>query len=348
MITVVIGGGPAGLALAIELRQSGLLVVVVDRGHPTAILGETFRGEVKYALQRLGVSERLNPFLKPLAGRRARWGTGALRESSTLFNPHGSDFLLDRSTLESALRQRAVELGVTFSDDHVTDVIAKSSRWQITLGSGRHLECDFIVDASGRAMWLSRHLHSQIVVHDRLVAAALIVPTGTQPFFEIESARDGWWYRVQVREGETILMLMTDADMLPINLVQAAKATQLGADAASAALGPVRRAYSSHLLEAAGSRWAAIGDAAHAWDPISGYGLQAAFASAHLLAQSLTRTEQGDYTALAEYRQKCKDTVDWYGRSWRQAYSNELRWSGTPFWRRRQSTSGGHERIRII
>jgi len=337
MRVVVVGGGPAGLAFSIEARRFGLDVTMIDRGRSVPILGETIAAAARYALRRLLPDEEVFSGHAPLAGRRARWGSAAARESNSVFSPHGSDRLVDRAHLERSLRARAVALGVQMQQDHAVRVDRDVHGWMLALASARSLRADFLVDATGRAMWLSRRVHGDPDVIDRLVAKSVFAQRRSAlAIFEIESAAYGWWYRAPLADGRDVLMLLTDADLLPADIEDAARTTHLGRDQGELTVGPLRPAHSAFARVASGDGWAAVGDAALAWDPLAGSGLLSAFESAYELATAVAATNR-DERGLLRYSDDHASAVRGYLEARARAYGSERRWPSSPFWQRRQT-----------
>ncbi len=105
---VVVGGGPAGLAVAVNARLAGLSVTVVDRRRPPVDVacGEGVMPEGVAALLRLGV--RLGPDrAMPFRGIRFV-GDGVSAEGTF---PSGDGLGIRRTTLHRALVERAEALG---------------------------------------------------------------------------------------------------------------------------------------------------------------------------------------------------------------------------------------------
>ena len=331
----VIGGGPSGFAFAIEAQCFGWDVTVIDRGRSVPLLGEVLAAEAKYSLQRLGIYDEFVHEQRSLSGRRARWGTKALRESSTIFSPHGVDWLLDRQKFEARLRDRAASVGVHFRLDHAVNAHRESSSWTVKLRSGDLLKFDFLVDATGRPMWLTRRLGFAPVVIDHLVAVSLYSEGHDSPaYFEVESASEGWWYRAPLPNGRELLMLMTDRDLIPTDVLKSARLTCLGGSL-DLSFDSIRPAHSALARSVIGPGWAAIGDAALAWDPLSGRGIKTALESAHLLAETLGRSNEGEETAAHAYAQVANETARQYVIARSNAYLSEQRWPSFPFWQRR-------------
>jgi len=100
---VVLGGGPAGCAAAIALRQHEVdRVLVVEAGHYEAErIGEGIPPDTRTLLQRLGV---WNEFLKEghdaCLGSCSSWGTAELGFNDFLFNPLGNGWHLERKRFD--------------------------------------------------------------------------------------------------------------------------------------------------------------------------------------------------------------------------------------------------------
>ncbi len=113
---LVVGGGPIGLASAIEARLSGLDTVVVEPrvGVIDKACGEGLMPGAIPALYRLGVQPRGFP----LRGIDYRDG----RRSAQHRFAAGNGLGVRRTTLHAALRGRAEELGVRFVTDRVNAI----------------------------------------------------------------------------------------------------------------------------------------------------------------------------------------------------------------------------------
>lgn len=105
---VVVGGGPAGLALAIRARERGLTVRLVDRARPPIdkACGEGVMPDGVACLGRLGV--RLGPEARPFCG--IRWIEGEWVAEGRF--PGGPGLGVRRLRLHEALVERAEGMGV--------------------------------------------------------------------------------------------------------------------------------------------------------------------------------------------------------------------------------------------
>ena len=96
-------------------------------------------------------------------------------------------------------------------------------------------------------------------------------------------------------------------------------------------------ASSTRLDIVSGANWAAAGDAAASFDPLSGQGILTAMLSGRLAARALLSQLAGDGgRALAEYARGWKLV---YEENWnlrKRYYATETRWQASAFWDRRQ------------
>lgn len=146
---IIVGGGPAGLAAAIALQQSGFACAVFDGQHPPVdkACGEGLMPDALAALKHLGIV--LNPedgF--PIRGIRFR---GHAQTAAATFS-HGYGLGLRRTRLHQHMVARAEALGVHF---FWKTPVSLASENTIRIGK-ESLECDWLVLADGQASTLAR------------------------------------------------------------------------------------------------------------------------------------------------------------------------------------------------
>jgi flavin-dependent dehydrogenase len=228
------------------------------------------------------------------------------------------------------LIDRAVAAGVTRRiGTRVTSVARDGRTWRLQLDDGSAIDCAFLIDATGRASWLSRRLGARRVHHDRLMATVAFLDAGhCDNTTFIEAAEDGWWYSAPLPDSRLAVMLVSDTPRpwTPAPLTQAR--IDEGGFSMSA---PPRRvdAGSARLDRAGGDGWLAIGDAAMSFDPISSHGLLTA------LSTGLAAGE----TSLPDYQAFADTTWRAYARMRHACYASEERWADAPFWRRRRAAA---------
>ncbi|MDP9027230.1 MAG: NAD(P)/FAD-dependent oxidoreductase [Actinomycetota bacterium] len=135
---LVVGGGPIGLASAIESRLAGFDTVVVEprEGVIDKACGEGLMPGALPAFQRLGVN--LRGF--PLHGIDYRDGRRSAQHRFIVGNALG----VRRTTLHRALRERAEEVGVRFVADRV-DAIEQDASGVTAAG----VHADWVLGADG-------------------------------------------------------------------------------------------------------------------------------------------------------------------------------------------------------
>ena len=98
---VIVGGGPAGAAIAIALVRglhASLSVTVLERsGYEHPRIGETLPPEARVPLASLGLWNRfLEQRHAPASGTLSVWGQDQIAENHFICNPHGNGWHLDR------------------------------------------------------------------------------------------------------------------------------------------------------------------------------------------------------------------------------------------------------------
>jgi len=154
----VIGGGPAGLAAAVALAETGANVAMVARRAPygdnrtTALLG----GSVDF-LQRLDVWRRCEAKAAALQVMRLVDDTGRLiRAPEVKFSCHeiGLDafgYNVENRVLMNALEERAAELASLIRfDDEAENIDPEDAQTDIRTRQGQSLTARLVVGADGR------------------------------------------------------------------------------------------------------------------------------------------------------------------------------------------------------
>jgi 2-octaprenyl-6-methoxyphenol hydroxylase len=154
----VIGGGPAGLAAAIALAETGANTALIARRAPyadnrtTALLG----GSVDL-LQQLEVWPRCKDSAEPLQAMRLVDDTGRLirapevRFSCDEIGLDAFGYNIENRVLVAALEQRAAELsGLTRLDDEAEAVTSKDAAVAVRTAQGKSLSARLVIGADGR------------------------------------------------------------------------------------------------------------------------------------------------------------------------------------------------------
>ncbi len=153
---VVVGGGPVGLAAAIEARLAGLRVLVVEprTGAIDKACGEGLMPGAVAALSRLGV----DPAGHPIRGITYSGARGTPRAEHRFSGPPGRG--VRRLALQSAMAERARELGVDVLTAKVADVTQDGTSVRLHLARATRDAPSGFVDA--RWVIAADGLHSPV------------------------------------------------------------------------------------------------------------------------------------------------------------------------------------------
>jgi len=270
---IVAGGGPAGATIARLLALRGWCVTVVDPGmHRTDRL-EVLSPSSMPVLEDLGLAEILDDaaISRSCLGIKRCWGGTKMVFDEFLRHPGGVGFVVDRSCLDTRLRELARTAGVTFVQGKVVGIVKKEKIFDVeirTQGGKMLISADIAVDASGRSSAVARRLGARLLTTEHLIAERVFVErTADRPpeasWLDIENHDANWSYTVSGPSGRKERWVI-----------------YRGEDRFRS-FGPQRtNASAAHLSQAAGDCWLAVGDAASSFDPITSQGLVNALSTA--------------------------------------------------------------------
>lgn len=288
--------------------------------YDAARVGETVPGRIATLLANLGVTAAFDADAHaPATATLSCWGSDEPFDRSSIFDPYGGGWHLDRRRFDAMLARAAEEAGA---------VVMRGSRADV-----RDVGAALIVDATGRPAALARSLGRRKLALDRLVGIVALGDGAVDPRTVIEAARDGWWYSAALPGERAVFAWMTDADLAGRDPWHAALAgAPLTCERARAFVSRSVRVVSaaSHCLDAVcGDGWLAIGDAALARDPLSGQGICKALESSIAAASAILSGRLPDYARwhAEELRGYVLERLEYY--------SIEQRWPASTFWKRR-------------
>lgn len=352
---VIVGGGPAGSATALALRQEGLSVVLLERSFYDGVrLGETVPPEIQPLLRKLGVWERfLASGHRPSRAFVSAWGSPELTRRDFLFNPWGQAWHLDRGRFDAMLADAAGEAGAwIFQGAHANGAAFGGEGWLVSGRLGGQpfaVQGTYLVDATGRPASLVRRLGGQIRSLDRLVGVAsyLDLPPGTAPWDDavlLEAVEDGWWYSAPLPGSRAVAAFLTDLrpavhDAVSwwsrVDRTSHTRRRLQGCTGPGAIL--VRSADPRSITAPEVPFFLAVGDAAAAFDPLSSQGILKALRSGLEAARAIRSHRSGNPVALVEHRAMTDREFAEHLRLRTDYYRMEDRWSGSPFWNSRQA-----------
>jgi flavin-dependent dehydrogenase len=346
----VIGGGPAGTALAAALVRRGRTVAVCERSRFESMrIGETLGAEVEPLLRTLGAWDDFAALPQlPFRIVQSAWGSSTLSERSSITNPFGDGFHVDRTSFDIMLARVAERAGATLRTGvGLCRVTRHHAGFRIHPRCGQHVDARFVADASGRGAPATSSVpnRGRWISCDRLIAVVgrLAMSSG-DPHLLIESSEDGWWYVAPQPDGTAVVALMTDSDLTPAGdhagLISRwhtalARTEYTAARIRSATLVDalrIVRADTGYLNSDHAPGFCAVGDAAIALDPLAGTGVARALRSAIEAADAIDRALDGDPLAPSTTAERFAHDLDRRARY----YVIETRWPTAPFWARRQ------------
>jgi flavin-dependent dehydrogenase len=163
----------------------------------------------------------------------------------------------------------------------------------------------------------------------------------------VEADRDGWWYATPAGPDRVVVARMTDADLARAEglldplvwLARLRRTRHLAARVGSVRpAGPlaVRPSFSQCTLPLCGPGWLAAGEAAVAFDPLSGMGIGYALASGIESARAAAACIDGREDVRASFACAVGEHYRRYLQRRSATYAVERRWLQSPFWARRQ------------
>ncbi len=353
----IVGAGPAGCSVALELVRLGRSVAVVTREDPRSArtFGECLPPFANLTLSRLRLPAPDPEYHLPSFGNVSAWGRADAGSNDFMFNPYGHGWHLDRARFDASLRESVERRGVAILTGTIGERIARNRDGVLAIpltgASESELAARWLIDCSGRGAHAACRMGARIEGADRLVAFAAMAFSETDRDSDcstlIEAVPDGWWYTARLTKGRRIVVFHTDGD-LPVcqavrrhdgflNLltqtrhIQARMAGYVVPKHFPAPLAAGGR----WLKKAFGEGWVAVGDAAQSYDPLSSQGLASAMESGIRAAFAVNAALDGDYRHLKRYQLMLELERARYERLRRQFYGLERRWPESMFWLRR-------------
>ncbi len=154
-------------------------------------------------------------------GFGSAWGTEKLEFSSYMDSPNGNGWNVNRVKFDHLLFKEACKkgaIGVTGSRVQHTNLNSDqvwNVEWMDSSGKNK-AKGRFLLNACGRKNKFHKIMDDEQVIYDNLVSVALFLKgykINPEAAF-IESVELGWWYFAPLPSGNSIVMLMTDLDIV--------------------------------------------------------------------------------------------------------------------------------------
>jgi len=363
----IVGGGIAGCTLAMALAASYKVVLIDKLNEPVEKAGECLAPAARRILRKLdllnGVIQQ-NPdtdlYLTSF-GMRSYWGSETVHIVDHLRNPDGPGWHLNRKAFETYLRKETAAKGVQcLWGLKLYNSRYENAEWKLTVKSvaadeTHSIAAKFVVDASGRLSGFAKQSGIGRTHFDKLVAHWAIMPDYiTTKMSTISAAETGWWYSAPLPGNKRIMAMHTDPDLTDRPsakdidwFLDAAKANKEMAAIIDTVDDDVDycgvvSANSTRLDQVAGRQWAAVGDAAMSFDPLSSQGMFNAMAGALQLAELLLASGQKNFDdperweqIQATYKLQMDNIWNHYVKHKHIFYTQEQRWKDAAFWQRR-------------
>jgi flavin-dependent dehydrogenase len=348
----VVGGGPAGSAIAGRLATLGHAVVLVEsESFPRPHVGESLPPGVLPLLDSLGVRDEVEnaEFLRP-RGAVVRWAGRTQPRAEAAGEP---GFQVDRSRFDHILLRAAVSAGARVLQP--ARALAPTWRgpgdWVVPVrrprGDGEEqVEARFLVDACGRRGLLGR-------CKRRLAPATVAVygywqgTTLGGPETRVEAAAEQWYWGAPLPDGTFNATVFVSPQRLrgAKEVEHAYRALLADSELLAGCLsgrmkGPVRVCAASACLddEPVGEDWLKVGESALALDPLSSQGVQTALVSGlqgAAVVHTLLATPQYRHAALQFARERHAETARRHGQMAATFYHEQEQYCPAPFWRSR-------------
>lgn len=346
----VVGGGPAGAALATRLAQLGHHVMIVEqRRFPRPHVGESFSPAIWPLLETLGVRERVaaNGFTQ-VRRARVRWRNDV--EEQVLLE---GGLTVDRGAFDTTLLDRAREAGaVVLCPATARRPARRVEGWSVPL-EDRVLHARFLADATGRRRLLGggRTPAAPRTLALHALWSGVVPAHGSQTW--IDALAQGWFWGAHLPGGgwramafidpETMVAARHDRERLYRRLLSASPLfSELVTSAELAGRVASCDATSYTTTTPIDTTSVKVGEAAFAIDPLSSCGVQTAIQTglaAAAAVHSILAPDGDTHAALAYYTDHQRYSVQRHAATAAGRYAEHRLHTDARFWRRRRADS---------
>jgi len=278
------------------------------------------------------------------------WDEAGLTSSELLLEARGPSWRVDRAAFDGWIATESCRAAERV-DAKVSHLEREADGWSVACDDGASHSARLIIDATGRARALADRQGLRAKAQDRLIAAyAEAVTSGpAAPELLVEAFEDGWWYTMALGKGRRAFACMTDSDLarsLRLNTPDGWRAALAKTQFVAAVASKIVQFEPPRLIPAGGRtsatatgfRFLCAGDAASAFDPISGHGVVKAMRSGVFAAYAASDClARGDAAALGRYDSWVTREAAVYATMLGEHYGSVSRWADRPFWQRRRA-----------
>ena len=348
----VIGGGPAGSALAAQLSVLGNRVVLVERAEfPRRHLGESLTPGVRTLLESIGAGDVFGKTgASPVESVLVNWDKG-LRER---IDPESRGTIVDRGRFDALLLKHARAAGVQVLQPAVfRDCSPLAEGWRVTVEQGGetiHVSARFLADASGRAFATRGRKRRTGARTTAYYAYWQGSDLPKRP--RVEAGSDAWYWGVPIPDGTYNTLVFVDPRTYSPDVVQemVARSGLLEGCRDIHMVSPFQAADATPYIDEQSVTHNSIkvGDAALSIDPLSSSGVQKAIQTAlsgAVVVNTLLRRQESRGAAVEFYRSSLTDASERHRRWTSEYYGAAAATRKSEFWRQRSSIDNPAEPV---
>jgi flavin-dependent dehydrogenase len=354
---VIIGGGPAGAVAALELARRKFRVLVLEKAaFPRFHIGESLVPHTYALLKELGLESAVQkiPHVKKWGAEFAMGDAASDATSRFTFDsgyiPGGMTLNVERAPFDAMLLREAKAAGAEVRTNTAVKRILRLADGDVAvkLADGERVFGRYLVDASGQAAVVARHLDTKQALKDRCFQKVAHfahfenvarLPGAEEGHPAIFMCEEGWFWLIHIDQRRTSVGLVMDAatakstgvraDQL---LAWAIERCPLVRDRMKSATGPDRNEiianFSYRCSPFAGEGYFLVGDAAAFIDPIFSTGVYVATIGGLKVADLLTEVLRGrkaPSAARKEFARHMEGGTAVFFRLIRQYYDHSFR-----------------------